>query len=178
MHCHYEPLAYKFIYSLNYAKALTTLGKLLPRGDKNWRWKGGRWITFEGYVMIYCKDHPYSRGGYILEHRLVMEKKLNRYLEPYEVVHHKNGIKDDNRPENLDLMIPSTHSKLENIKHKGQTKCGLCRDANTFIRKSGRPVWYYKNGMYICVKCNSRHFRKRKTDRGPNRFVYLAHKSI
>jgi hypothetical protein len=42
-------------------------------------------------------------GSYIFEHRIVMEQVLNRPLEPYENVHHKNGVRHDNRPENLEL---------------------------------------------------------------------------
>jgi hypothetical protein len=78
------------------------------RGEKSPRWKGGRRKTGRGYVAIYSPGHPSVKQGsrqYILEHRLVMEKKLGRYLEPNEFVHHKNGIKDDNRPENLELWV-------------------------------------------------------------------------
>jgi len=69
------------------------------------RWKGGRRVSKAGYVRIYSVGHPLcSSDGYVMEHRLVMEEHLGRYLTKEEVVHHKNGNKQDNRIENLELL--------------------------------------------------------------------------
>lgn len=65
-------------------------------------WKKGRCYNSNGYVMIYCPEHPFKFTDlYVYEHRLVAEKHLGRYLTPEERIHHINDIKDDNRPENL-----------------------------------------------------------------------------
>jgi hypothetical protein len=74
-------------------------------GPKNPAWIGGRIIDKSGYALLLQPDHPYANsGGYVREHRLVMEAHLGRYLEPGEVIHHVNGDKQDNRLENLELF--------------------------------------------------------------------------
>jgi hypothetical protein len=73
-------------------------------GPSNGNWKGGRTVHKAGYIMVQCPGHP--RGGksaYVFEHIIVMEQILGRFLLPNETVHHRNGVKDDNRPENLEL---------------------------------------------------------------------------
>jgi hypothetical protein len=78
--------------------------KFANTGENHWNWKGGRRIE-SGYVMVHAPDHLGSKStGYVFEHRLVMEKHLGRPLEKNEVVHHINGIKTDNRIENLSLV--------------------------------------------------------------------------
>lgn len=61
----------------------------------------------DGYVLIWAPEHPdaYRPTNRIPEHRLVMERILGRRLLPGENVHHRNGVRDDNRPENLELWI-------------------------------------------------------------------------
>jgi len=87
-------------------------GHNLGKKEKSPAWKGGQIYDGFGYVLIHSPNHPFVNDyGYVREHRLVMEKHLGRYLEPKEEVHHINGIKDDNRIENLQLMHHNEHSK-------------------------------------------------------------------
>ena len=79
-------------------------------GADNPRWKGGRYKDPEGYIQLRIPpEDPYypmanRRRHSIPEHRLVMARHMGRFLEPWEIVHHKNRIKDDNRLDNLELL--------------------------------------------------------------------------
>jgi hypothetical protein len=74
--------------------------------------KPRRWINANGYVVLNQQHaHPNAdRRGQILEHVKVMSATLGRPLLPGENVHHKNGVRDDNRPENLELWVVSQPS--------------------------------------------------------------------
>jgi HNH endonuclease len=78
-------------------------------GPNNPNWKGdaAQHRNHNGYIYRRRTGHPRGlrNGEYVLEHILVMEDMLGRYLLPGEQVHHLNGRKDDNRPENLELWV-------------------------------------------------------------------------
>jgi hypothetical protein len=94
------------------------------RGKRNHNYRGGKYKDAEGYVLVTVEPTNFFhnmvvRGNYIFEHRFVMAQHMKRCLLPWEIVHHKNGIKDDNRIENLQLLpnssahISSTHFQKE-----------------------------------------------------------------
>lgn len=114
--------------------ASQTIGKLCKRhgiqsarrgprgGSGHPNWKGGRTTDKSGYVLIWMDEHPQlrgarragGRGGYVREHRLVMERHLGRVLTDLEVVHHMNGVHDDNRIENLELFA----TNADHLRHE------------------------------------------------------------
>lgn len=66
------------------------------------------YVDSDGYVRVHVPDHPRAyKSGWYLEHRVVMESKLGRLLVDGENVHHINGNRQDNRPENLELWVSS-----------------------------------------------------------------------
>lgn len=89
------------------------------RGSKNARWNSGKLRTAHGYVLVrVAPTHPRAFGPprltrfkYAYEHDIVMERSLGRHLRKGEVVHHLNGHRDDNRPENLLVKTVSQHAR-------------------------------------------------------------------
>lgn len=104
---------------------ITTSSHLRNGGVKScgclarWHNRGGKRGKRErGYILIYKPKHPNSvRGGYIREHVFVMSEYIGRPLKKKEQVHHRNGIKSDNRIENLELWSGShpTGQRVEDM---------------------------------------------------------------
>ena len=103
----------------------------------------GKKIHAAGYVEIYVPEHPNNVRGYVMEHRLVMEAKIGRYLRRDENVHHINGIKDDNRIENLELMTIGEHTRQHAIGRK-QPGAGF----KAWIKR--RELYGPKGGIRSC----------------------------
>ncbi len=78
-----------------------------------------------GYVRVYAPDHPRADSkGYVFEHRLVMEKKIGRYLTETEVVHHRNDNPSDNRISNLQLFPDNAAHKAHDVKKRRRDSKG------------------------------------------------------
>ena len=104
------------------------------------QWRGGRYTDTGGYVHLLIAALPSedqllaqntTKSKYIMEHRLVMAQKLGRPLAKAELVHHLNGVKDDNSPENLTIEARAEHSR----KHR-ETEAELrrLREENLALR--------------------------------------------
>ena len=125
-------------------------------GPKNPNWKGGRSVASNGYVIVKVgkAHHLADCRGYAYEHRVVAEAAIGRRLEPGEQVHHKNEVKTDNRPENLEVVA----GIAEHRERHRQPGCDL--------RKPGEP-----NPTVACECGCGERFEKYDDDGRPRQFV-------
>ena len=91
--------------------------------EKHPNWNGKHQIYFQGYVQIRLPSNDFfasmtDRRGWVFEHRLVMAKHLGRCLHLWEIVHHKNHIRDDNRIENLQLVSGDKHKQITELERR------------------------------------------------------------
>ncbi len=119
----------------------------------------GRSIHNEGYIFLKLPSHPRANAfGFVYEHIVVAEKHI-RYLKPGEEVHHLNGIRDDNKPENLEIIESKgkhrrEHARLRVAKAGGnpdtQRICAKCHILKMKIEFSSNPM---------CKPCSAEYQR-------------------
>lgn len=105
----------------------------------------------EGYVYVRDED-----GNEILEHRLVVERRLGRKLQPDEHVHHVNKVRPDNRDENLVVMKNGDHSRMHRLEYWEGRRLGdrWSREYDACQSCGTTRVRYGARGL--CKTCYSR----------------------
>ena len=169
--------------NLNKDKKIERMNRSLARrGAKSSSWNGGRIKSKKGYILVLAREHPYAGNDrYVMEHRLIMEKYIGRYLKSDEVVHHKNGIKHDNRIENLEILKFGEHtanhhrgkkrSKETRAKISIATKRRLAKKENhpfykeIDIKKLVKQVEKGKTIKQVCIEnniCKRTYYNKKE----------------
>jgi hypothetical protein len=116
----------------------------------------------------------YHKTGYVeiarhtYEHRYVFEQYHKCCLLSWGEVHHRNGIKHDNRIENLEGMVKKNHKALHMIGNQYNKKdmtgrcCSICGSTTTYIKPTGWPQWFEIENGFMCRKCrDKRRIRKK-----------------
>lgn len=134
-------------------------------GDKCSSWKGGRFINSEGYVLIRFSHHPRTANNYnyVFEHILVAEKALGKHLPAGAVIHHINGNKADNRPDNLVIcpdrayhaLIHQRQRAMEACGNPDARKCKFCKEYEVGLHDDNHRHTYHQ-------KCKNEYQRNKR----------------
>ena len=128
-------------------------------GEHNPAWKGGRTVAPHGYVLVRRTGHHLADvRGYVYEHRLVAEQKIGRRLRKGEQVHHIDGDRQNNHPDNLHVCA----NKGEHVEAEGKH--------NPLTRRPGEA------NPYIACACGcGKKFRKYDLQGRPRRYFKSEH---
>ena len=131
------------------------MGKVHP-GPRNPNWRGGRSVTSRGYVLVRVGvGHRLADvRGYAYEHRVVAEKKIGRPLRDGELVHHIDGNKQNNAPENLGVVAGIAEHWVEH------------RTSGRWLRNPGEP-----NPIVLCECGCGRTFARFDSSGRARRFI-------
>lgn len=158
------------------------------RGSKNSRWKGGTAFMC-GYNFIKNPDHPNAgKHGYVKKSRMIMSEHLNRPLLKSEIVHHINGIKTDDRIENLIITTrghhASHHCKGENNPNYLIKTPKICVSCGTEFIYNGA----HKKAKYCSRQCMYKYMKAEKSpatkynkeiaDRVRYLYNYMSHRKL
>lgn len=114
---------------------------------------GDTYKDSDGYIKVLQPDHPRCNcRGYVLQHRILMEAKIGRLLDPKEEVHHKNEIRHDNRMSNLQLCSGKKEHSLIHRPPRVCKRCGEKHFARGFCHKH-YCEWYRATVWWKAAKC-------------------------
>lgn len=129
--------------------------------------KSKTYITNQGYVFKFAPDHPRtSTRGYVLEHILVMESVIGGPIPEGMVVHHRDKVKTNNDPSNLQLMTAKDHSKLHALLNASQLgaenrRCSYCKMVDHISNMSVNTA----SRHYFHRKCKSAYWKLHRPSR-------------
>lgn len=136
-------------------------------GDKRYNYKGNS-IHTEGYILIKVPGHPYAhkQTKYVPEHRLIMEKKLGKFIDPkiYHI-HHIDGNKKNNSENNLTVVTPEEHRRLEEgWKKVGNSWWKTCRGCKIYLKVCSLNFYKRSTGRLLprCKQCTIQEVKCKK----------------
>lgn len=150
------------------------------KGPNSYHWKGGRRITTDGYIAVYLPPgdffSPMATNNQVLEHRLVMARHLKRWLLPWEIVHHKDGIKDHNDLANLQLISGEKYhivdAEIKRYIKRLEREIHLLRLENEQL-KGGDTTCMGKEPSQLRIRTNTREKRLGLAETSPGRGVKI-----
>lgn len=141
-------------------------------------WRGGKHLV-RGYVYVWAPGHPLAtKSGYVAEHRFVMMSHLKRLLLRSEVIHHKNGIKTDNRLENIQLTTQSEHmSKIHQLHKLAYTKSPRRGQSSLVMKQVWKTTRAHERlkAIKTCEQCQEVFYRRGRLRAGRTH-VYCSRK--